>query len=290
MSVYNLNGQALANVYGVSGSSLSYAYDKSGNVIFTNAPVTLKVMTYNVGQWYVGNTNRVPAAQKTEYYNLQYGTFENNPVDVLFLQEYLNSWCDDDSSAQTDFIDPFFNHQEVTNPSGYVGHSICTDNLTINNYTSHNFSINSGSYPTYETAQIVVGGRTVNIINTHNDFRLAYQQGDVTDLLSVIEDMEYFILCGDFNIDLSTEDTTSDQYQNSVKRFLDNGYHVGNCVVDWIPTYFSTSSPTGGKYTDQIVTSANITIDDLYAYTEKLSDGIGDKIDHLPLIAELTIN
>ena len=37
-------------------------------------------------------------------------------------------------------------------------------------------------------------------------------------------------------------------------------------------------------------TSSNITIKDMYADTTKLTDGITDKIDHLPLIAELIIN
>ena len=71
--------------------------------------------------------------------------------------------------------------------------------------------------------------------------------------------------------------------------FLDAGYHVGNCDFAWIETYFSTSSPTGGKFTDTIITSADITIRNLYAYTEKLTDNLGDKIDHIPLIAELSI-
>ena len=112
----------------------------------------------------------------------------------------------------------------------------------------------------------------------------------MTDLLAFLKGLDHFILAGDFNIDLSEQETTGDQYQNSVQRFIDAGYNVGNCVVDWIPTYFGTSSPTGGKFTDQIVTSPNITIKRIYADTTKLTDGITDKIDHLPLIAELIIN
>lgn len=286
--VWDKNGNPISAIYGIDKRTLSQAYDISGNPLLSSG-TPLTIMTYNVGQWYVGNSNRVPVAQKSEYYALQYGTFENNPVDVLFLQEYLNSWCVDDSPS-SDFLSPFFNHQEVTNPQGYIGHAICTADLPLSNYTSHNFTTNRGSYPTFESAEIIIDGKTITIINTHNDFSLSYQAQDVTDLLAFLEGLDYFILAGDFNNDLFKQETTGDYYHNSVQRFLDAGYNVGNCVVDWIPTYFGTSSPTGGAFNDQIVTSPNITIKRIYADTTKLTDGITDKIDHLPLIAELIIN
>lgn len=282
------NGNQISAIYGVDGRTLSQAYDISGNPLLSSG-TPLTIMTYNVGQWYVGNSNRVPVAQRSEYYALQYGTFENNPVDILFLQEYLDSWCVDDSPA-SDFLSPFFAYQEITNPRGYIGHSICTDGLPMSNYTSHNFTTNKGNYPTFESAEITIDGKTITIINTHNDYSLSYQVQEVTDLLAFLDRLDYFILAGDFNIDLSVQETTGEQYQNSVQRFLDAGYHVGNCVVSWIPTYFGYASPTGGKFADQIVTSSNIDIVSLRAYTAKLTDGIGDKIDHIPLIAELEIH
>jgi len=285
--IYNANGDALDTAYDIQGQIINSAYDISGDIIY-NAR-SLKIMTYNVGQWYTGANTRVPEDKKQEYYALQYGTFERNPVDVLFMQEYLNSWCVDDSSAQTDFIQPFFAYQEVTNPTGYVGHSICAK-MPISNYISHQFTPIVGPYPSFETAQIVFDEKNITIINTHNNYLIAPQTDNVTDLLEAIAELDYFILCGDFNIDLAAHNTSSEQYQNSVQRFLDAGYNVGNCVVDWIPTYFGTSSATGGKFTDQIVTSPNITIKRIYADTAKLTDDIADKIDHLPLIAELIVN
>lgn len=289
MAVYGKSGNALSAVYGINGAEKSLAYDKSGNIIYSKGN-RLKVMEYNVGQWYIGNGYRVPTAQKSEYYNLQYGTFANNPVDILFMQEYLNSWCVDGSLA-SEFIGPFFDHQEVTSPTGYIGHSICTkQEYPMSNYTSHAFTTNKGNYPSFESAEITAFGKTITIVNTHNDYVLSYQRQEVTDLLAFLSGLDYFILCGDFNIDLAVQETTGEQYQNSVQRFLDAGYHVGNCVVDWIPTYFGTSSPTGGKFTDEVITSSNIDIVSLYAYTAKLTDGIHDKIDHIPLIAELEIH
>lgn len=292
MSIYGKSGTLLEAAFSKNGESLEIAYDVSGNVVFEGGErVGLKIMTYNVGQWYAGSGSAVPTAQKAEYYALQNGTFSRHNPDILFIQEYLNIWCQDGSLA-TELLNPYFDHQEVTNPtSGLVGHSICTNSFQLSNYTSHAFTTtggNSGSYPSFESADIVVGGKTITVVNTHNNYVLSYQQQEVTELLAFLATLDSFILCGDFNIDLSNQSVTSDQYINSVKRFRDAGYNVGNCVLDWIPTYFGTSSPTGGKFTDQIVTSADIRIDSIYADTTKLTDGISDKIDHLPLIAEIS--
>lgn len=287
MAIYNKNGVALDSAYRLDGESLASAYDINGNEVFSNARTHLKIMTYNVGQWYIGDDNRVPTTKKTEYFNLQDGTFSTYRPDVLFMQEYLNTWCQDGSLA-SELLNPYFDNQEVTNPQGMIGHSICTNGIVMSDYSSHNFTTNKGNYPTFESAQITVDGKTITIVNTHNDYVLSYQQQEVTDLLAFLATLDSFILCGDFNIDLSVEETTGNQYLNSVKRFLDAGYNVGNCVVDWIPTYYGTASPTGGKFTDQIVTSADIRIDNIYADTAKLTDGLNDKIDHLPLIVEIS--
>lgn len=286
--IYNVNGNGFDCAYGVNGNALDRAYSVLGNVVFEKGErISLKIMSYNVGQWWTGTGQTVPTNQKAEYFTLQNGTFETYQPDILFMQEYLNTWCQDGSLA-SELLNPYFDNQEVTNPRGMIGHSICTNGIAMFDYTSHNFTTNKGNYPTFESAQITVGGKTITIVNTHNDYALSYQQTEVTDLLAFLATLDSFILCGDFNIDLSVQETTGSQYQNSVQRFLDAGYNVGNCVVAWIPTYYGTSSPTGGKFTDQIVTSADIRIDSVYADTTKLTDGIGDKIDHLPLIAEVS--
>jgi endonuclease/exonuclease/phosphatase family metal-dependent hydrolase len=288
MAVYNKNGALLTQIFNKSGVELSSAYDANGIEVYSKSSSSLKVMTYNVGQWYIGDMNPVPITKKSEYYTLQNGIFDRHRPQLLFIQEYLNNWCADGSTASS-LLDPYITDQEATNPTGYIGHSICTNGFEIQNYTSHQFPTNKGNYPTYETAQILYEGKTINIINTHNDYYAQYQQSEIPTLLSAIANMEYFILCGDFNINLTSEDTSDDQYTINVKPFIDAGYHVGNLAIDWIPTYFGTSSPTGGKYCDQIITSPNINISRLYADTTKLSDGISDKIDHIPLIAELVI-
>lgn len=289
MAIYDKNGNSLLTVYGVDGVVLSQAYDINGNPLLDTGNL-LKVMTYNVGHWYIGTTELVPTAKKTEYFDLHNGMLTRNEPDILFLQEARNAYCADGTSASA-ILSPHFDDIKSTSiTQWYIGHEICTKNLPIQNYTSHRFTRNRGNYPTFETAQISFDGKTINLINTHNDYYADYQPSEISDLLSAISGMEYFILCGDFNINLAVEDTSDDQYTINVKPFVDAGCHVGNCVKDWIPTYFGTASPTGGKFTDQFITSPNINIVSLYADTTKLTDGLGEKIDHIPLIATLQIN
>lgn len=286
--MYNVNGNELFSVYSPTGDSIGKVYDKNGNEIVMRS-IPFSIMTYNVGQWYIGNTNPVPVDKKSEYYTLQSETIRNNPADVLFLQEYLDVWCAD-SSQSSELLSADYDNQETTNPTGYIGHSICTNGYEIKDYAPHNFAENSGSYPTYETAVITVDGTDIHIINTHNDFRQAYQTKNITELLSAVSSFDYFILCGDFNFDATDGDTTTTYYKNGVGRWIDAGYNVGNCVVDTVQTYFATQDAIDGKTTDQIITSANIDIIDVRAVTYKLTDGIADKIDHLPLVANLVIH
>ena len=287
--IYDKNGSSLTSAYDKDGTALTSAYDKNGTLVYTSTTETLKVMTYNVGQWYIGTSAKVPTAKKADYSAIHNHAFSTYQPDVLFLQEALSTWCDD-GSLTSDLLAPYFDNTESSRTTtSYQGHYICTNGYPISNYEIHDFTSHGGNYPSFESCEITVGGKVITLINTHNDYSTVYQSSEVADLLNFVSDLDYFVLCGDFNIGLSVEDTTDSQYVNNVKAFLRAGYNVGNCVVGWIPTYFSTAEPTGGMFTDEIITSQNITISNLYADTTKLTDAISDKIDHIPLIAELVV-
>lgn len=293
MGIYSKDGGLLANAYQVNGSRAEAAYNREGEWVFPDTDSNFRVMTYNVGQWYQGDLSAVPVDKKAAYYALQYGTFEKNPVDAVFFQEYTTKWCDDGSSAAVDFVAPFFAHQNTTTPQAgtYKGRSIATvQDYPIANYTNHPFSdYKTSSYMNFQTAEITFEGKTIHLIDTHNDFAISYQRLEVTELLAAIEDYEYFILCGDFNQRILPGDTTNDYYQNSIQRFLDAGYNVGNGVLDWVQTY-QNSDATVYRWLDQIVTSPNISIDRIRGYHAKLTDPAVSIPDHMPLIADLTIH
>ena len=67
MAIYNKDGQNIASLYDKNGSDLSQAYDLNGNIIYMSEPTTIKVMSYNVGNWYIGSGTNVPTDKKSIY-------------------------------------------------------------------------------------------------------------------------------------------------------------------------------------------------------------------------------
>lgn len=289
--IYDLSGAQIDSAYVLNGNHALEAFNLQGSKIHGNE-TTLRVMTYNVGAWYTGITTPIPTAQKAKYSALQNGIFTRANADICLMQEYLKDFCQDGTLA-SDFLEPYFNSIDTTNETqGYRGHAICAKGYAVSNYQTHLFS-NAGNtnYQGYETATINVNGKTINLINTHNNWQTAPQAIHMAEVLEAIKGMEYFILCGDFNIDMQTEDKTDAQYIQSVKVLLDRGYNMANFNDErgWMKTYYGAAEATGGKFCDNIITSSNIEVISAYADEAKLTDDIADKIDHLPIIATLAI-
>lgn len=288
MAIYDKDGNAVLASYDKDGTLLLQAYDINGNLIPLQY-TELKVMTYNVGQWYIGTTSRVPVAKKSEYYAIQNEAFSANRPNVAMLQEALSTWCDD-GSPSSELLDPYFDYIEGSrNTTNYQGHYICTDNYPMSNYTVHNFTGGSfGDCPAFETADIMVGGKTIYLLNTHHNLNDANAIKQTEQVLEAVSDKEYFIICGDLNT--GVEQVGDYEYNTFLKPFVDAGYRLSNCGFAWFYTYYATASPVGERYrTDNIITSSNILIKNVYVDTTKLTDNTGDKIDHIPLIAELLI-
>ena len=80
-----------------------------------------------------------------------------------------------------------------------------------------------------------------------------------------------------------------------IKPFVDAGYNVANCTSDsgFIGTYTSGNTASSTFWpNDNIITSANLEIDNFIVDTSKIdvAEQTSQTIDHLPLIAYLTIN
>ena len=98
---------------------------------------------------------------------------------------------------------------------------------------------------------------------------------------------------GDFNV-ACPNGVNDSNYRDFVKPFVDAQYNVCNNAVRngafvQIPTYYRRN----GTYDalDQIITSNNITVENVFIDRTKLDDSITeDKIDHVPFLADLVIN
>ena len=147
---------------------------------------------------------------------------------------------------------------------------------------------------------MTIGGKTICWINTHLAVANAQPRYDqCAELFAMAESEEYCIITGDFN--QFSSDTTSNDWKNMLKQFVDAGYKLANCENDnsFVWTFSDKKTATGLDDTsafyapncqDNIIVSGNIDIEAVIFGAIKLDYLNGDTIDHVPITALLTIN
>lgn len=287
--VYSVSGDGVESFYNISTKQKYQAYDLNGEKLISGT--SLRVLNYNVGQYYIGNGNPIPEASKAEYSALQTIILDNIKPNICCMQEATAIFCDDGTSADT-FLSTWFDTFKTSRGSiGYQAHKIATNGISISDYEEIAFENAVGNYPGYEKCYITVGGNQICIINTHNTTDQTLQEEQCAEILAAVENEERFIICGDFNTVITSINDTD--YNNCIKPFVVAGYNTANCgEFGVIPTYYDTDDPTASYHsaTDMIITSANILITFAASEKTKLSDGIAEKIDHLPIYADLEIH
>lgn len=292
--LYDINGNIINSAYEIDGDSILVAYDVYATIIWTSAPRMLKVATYNVGQWYIGNGSNVPADKDEQFYNLQNGILQRADADILFINEYRTPFSASGRTAES-VLSPYFPYIEARNASsGYMGRAICSK-YPLSNYTTHTFTSGTSGYY-YDSAEIEVDGNIITLVVLHlmlNPEASRYLQAQ--ELLAFFKTLGSFIAGGDYNTGMSpdrgTDNTESTAYAHYVKLFTDEGFNTAN----FNPTFFITCNDgvdgTGTNWDiDNIITSANIIPFDAYVDTAKLSANLGVKTDHMPLEANIQIN
>lgn len=275
----------------IQGNILQAAYDKSGNAVFPDDPqiTQIKVMTYNVGGWYIGSGRNVPAAEKDVYYALQTGMIEENDPDILIIQEYLGSFSDDGTSALT-MLQSLFPYVHVKTSGTYYGRAICSK-YPIANYVERQFTQETSRY--FDSCTITINSIPITVVTTHLGLTQANRTPEIAQLIAFLETQERFIAGGDYNtgIVLDSANTSSDAYINNVKPFVDAGFDTANFGdFGFLVTCNDGVDGAGiDWYLDNVYTSSNITVENAIVDTTKLTDGINEKVDHMPLIATLTI-
>ena len=291
MAVYDADGTILHAVYDADGSELSKAYDSDGTVIYQKEPTTLKVMTYNVGQWYIGSHDNVPADKDAEYYALQNGIIQSVDADILFLEEYTAQFSKAGRTALSMLQSSYpYYHEETNGTTTTVAQRAIFSKYPISNYVAQAFSgIGAGYY--YDRCMVNVDGYDILLVVTHLHWDDSSERAsEAQTIINTVQNYERFIIGGDFNLE-DFSSTSGEDYQNVVKPFVDKGYHIANGgSFGFIPTYSDTSDGSVWGNLDEIVTSANITIDSVTTDRTKVTDSIVEKIDHIPLIAVLSID
>lgn len=288
MAVYDINGNQINTVYDVNGTALTQAYDINGNPLIDTQGVNLKVMSYNCGQWLTGGGTGT-STESTNAVNhraLMNTILSNQNADILCLQEY---WGTIGSVTARSILEQYFPYVEEVNAStAYYGHAVCSK------YPISGFSTTSlGNNRYLDRFSITVEDLTIEIFNCHLDTSSheAQKVAQAEAVFDIVKTYNRFILCGDFNT--VCKSVNDEEYTTIMKQFIDAGFHSANCSAQhgFIDTWTNASTASGTWYPcDQIITSANILIDSVWTDNTKLTDSLNETIDHIPLIAEVTIS
>lgn len=275
--IYNVNGAQLNTAYDVEGEELEQAYDVNGNPLIEQIATGFAVMTYNV-QWFSGlNSNQ----------SMQQNIIDTYSANIIGLQELRSSMPDVGSAVLSDY--PYIQLGTQTNKTGMAS------KIQLNNVTSGTFTNQASETRGWQKAYITVDGKTICWINTHLETS-SYETVKVAqaaEVFAMVQNETYFIITGDFNtVCKSVNDT---EYTTIMKQFIDAGYNSANCSEQhgFLDTWTSGNTAGGTWYPcDHVITSANISIDNVVVDTTKIDMAAetGQSIDHLPLIAYLTIN
>lgn len=290
MAIYNKDGTELASAYDATGIELDEAFSADGSSVFIKDR-TIKVMTYNVGTWYDGKHDNVPAAQDADYYALQRGMLEQNDADIVCMEEYCKQFSKAGRTAIS-LLQEFYPYVYETggdSPTASPANGRCiASKYPITNYTVRNFSDGSSLY--YDTCTITVKGIPINVMVTHLHWdNRSKRTSEMSTIMGVLSGFSRFILCGDFNT-ADCYDTSGADYTAVIQQLVSEGYNLANCGdFGFKITYSSYPDNNWTAVLDNIVTSSNITILNVAVDETKLNDNLTERIDHMPLVATLQI-
>lgn len=278
MAIYDLDGNPIQIAYDADGDPLSEAYDLDGNPLY-ETDNHLTVMTYNP-QWFRG-INAQQAMQNT--------IIQNNNPDIIGFQEFSR-----DGTVGTVASNMLTNYR-YDYMSEHYNYMYLASKLPLQNVVVADFVNQRGETRAYMKCEINVGGKTVTWINTHLDYQYdSTQYAQMQEIFAIAEQAEYCIITGDFN-NWATSISDAD-YIGLYKPFVDAGYNLANCTAlrgftkTWTDSTTATSPAEMTYPTDNIITSSNISIDSVVFDTTKFSYLDGNPIDHIPIIAHLTVN
>ena len=287
MAIYNINGWPLSQALDIDGNMKGAAYDIAGNQVFFGGPKVIKVMSYNVGGWYIGSGSNVPASKKAEYLALQTGMIIGNDPDVLCIQEYLPNFSSDGTSA-LEMLQELFPYVHAVPSGTWYGRAICSK-YPISNYTQRQYTVDSSRY--FDSCTITFGSIPVTFVTTHLALSQSNRNPEISQLITYLQTLDRFVACGDYNSMIvdDSANVESEAYADNVKPFVDKGFHTANYdEFGFMITCVDRSNGTN-YYLDNVYTSANIDILNAYVDETKLHDLIDDPIDHMPFIATLQI-
>lgn len=249
----------------------------------------INVMTYNIGHFGYGVSTGIPDNVYDEKLINYRRFFAEQNCDIVGMQEFTTSISQDGSKNANDEL---FDYLYPNSYSWSMSNWECFKTKIPVDWREINKLPTTERY--YISEYITINGKVVYLINVHltpgtSAEHVQKRIDEANDILDILADKERFIMFGDFNPEPGEEDSL-------FKIFSDAGYNLANC--GWFGKFLTWSSnradldtddpPTGERlyYIDNIITSSNITIENVERLTvfSKLSS------DHIPIRARLRID
>lgn len=227
----------------------------------------IKVCSYNLGMYTMGYSS-TPITEEMQPDIIDHARkfFSNYDCDILGLQENRSMLYDITTKAAIyDYLYPYY--EDVAN---------WTCLKTRREFISSGHGTFTAESRDYTYGTISLNGIDIFLMSVHFSLTPEHRATDWSELLAILAQHEYFIVCGDFNAG-NGGGTAQDEFNNAINA----GYHVAN------GGYLGLMQTLGGsvKYYDNIITSANIII--CNSFVPDVFSSMDS--DHLPVIAELEI-
>ena len=284
MSIYDINGNSITDVYDMNGIKLAQAYDIEGAPLIEQLPINLVVMSYNI-QWLTGaNANDELVSSIISTYN----------PDIIGFQEFAKASASTIPSKYYTLL-PSYPYILMGN---YGNKNAIASKYAMSGFTTTPFTIQTMDGQSWSKATITVRGVTLTLFVAHTTYGYsgnAYQQkvDQITELFNEMQKYDNVILMADLNT--VCKSANDKEYTDIMSMFVNAGYHCANCTTEF--GFFDTWTDgytTEGTWeqTDNIITSSNITINRVVVDRAKIAYCAENEtaIDHLPLIAYLTVN
>lgn len=229
----------------------------------------LKIMTLNAGRWYNG-VSRMPDAQVATNSVLYHRMLGKENCDIVCLQEAPDKI---NVSETVGYSTLFSNKYPYRNSysDGNTGLKVVSKNAILNPETLEFTSNSERPFACFEynIADVIIKVFIVHLSTEANTTGI--RQQDLAELATLLGQCDYGIVLGDFNT-----------YDMSEITSAFTGFNICNgTIFGAFETWTPTGSWTNGAI-DNIITTSNISIENVYMESESLSD-------HKGLIAELNL-
>ena len=266
----------------VSRATLSPHYSGMG-IVSANGQTKLKVMTYNIGRYSYGVSPYYIDSDYDEKVANYKKFFAEQRCDIIGIEE------------NNIFLDAVSGGNHITNELySYLYPYFADEGNGVSLKSKYpiyaqGISQFSSSGRQYVYGTINIDGKEIFLMTVHltpnaGETQDSLRAQEVQEILSIVSAKKYFIVFGDFNAQTVA---FYDSFTSAGCKIANGGYLPFEWTYSYNPEDFSSDTPTTGiRYFDNIVTSANITID----YSGRLNVYADLSSDHIPFVAYLTIN